>query len=101
MEYERGTPPVVNDDALAAFVKATGESVLGKDAVAEHPPSMGAEDFASFLQRVPGAFARLGVGFAGRSVVSLHSPEFDLDEKALPLGAALRAAVALAWMEAK
>jgi amidohydrolase len=98
VEYERGTPPVVNDAAFAAFVRQVGEETLGKEAAAEHPPSMGAEDFALFLGLAPGAFARIGVGTTGKPVCSLHSPEFDVDERALPLGAALHAAVALSWM---
>ncbi|CAA9446835.1 MAG: hypothetical protein AVDCRST_MAG01-01-4175 [uncultured Rubrobacteraceae bacterium] len=53
---------------------------------------MGAEDFAYFLERVPGAFVWLGVG---EDVSGLHTPRFAFDEKILPRGSALLTALAL------
>ena len=45
---------------------------------------MGAEDFAYFLEKVPGAFIWLGVG---EDVSGLHTPTFAFDEEILPRGA--------------
>jgi metal-dependent amidase/aminoacylase/carboxypeptidase family protein len=53
---------------------------------------MGGEDFAYYAERVPGLMARLGVRNEARGLVHpLHHPRFDLDEDALPLGAAVLA----------
>jgi hippurate hydrolase len=55
-------------------------------------PSMGGEDFAFFLEKIPGAFIWLGVG---EDVSFLHTPTFAFDEEILPLGSTLLAALAL------
>jgi metal-dependent amidase/aminoacylase/carboxypeptidase family protein len=68
-------------------------NLFGGEAVLELPnPSMGAEDFAYFLEKVPGAFIWLGVG---EDVSGLHTPQFAFDEGVLPRGSALLAALAL------
>jgi amidohydrolase len=82
----RGYPPVINDDALterfAAYVRANS------DIRVERPePTMGGEDFAYFAQRVPGLLIRLGVRNAlAAAVHATHSPQFRIDEAALPIG---------------
>jgi metal-dependent amidase/aminoacylase/carboxypeptidase family protein len=53
---------------------------------------MGAEDFAFYLEKVPGAFIWLGIG---EEVSGLHTPKFAFDEKVLPRGSVLLAALAL------
>lgn len=82
----RGYPPVYNDVALAGQFREylRGGSSLR---VEEPPPTMGAEDFAYFAQRVPGLLLRLGVRNASLGATHpVHSPQFRLDEAALPLG---------------
>jgi amidohydrolase len=55
-----------------------------------------AEDFAYFLREVPGAFTFIGAGNVARGVTAPHhSPAFDIDEAALPIGAELLARIAL------
>lgn len=80
-----GYPPVVNDERLAtAFAEYAQECGI---AVRALPPTMGAEDFAYFAQRVPGVLVRLGVrNDALGAVHPGHSPEFRIDEAALPIG---------------
>jgi metal-dependent amidase/aminoacylase/carboxypeptidase family protein len=57
---------------------------------------MGGEDFSYYTHQVPGVFFRLGVGNPEKNAVyPLHHPMFDLDEEALPIGAALLSAMAL------
>jgi amidohydrolase len=56
--------------------------------------SLGAEDFPEFLQDAPGAMYTLGTMIEGRPVYELHHPKFDLDERALPVGAAVLAETA-------
>jgi hippurate hydrolase len=48
---------------------------------------MASEDFAFMLNARPGAFVRLGSGYEGRESAMLHSPHFDFNDAALPIGA--------------
>jgi len=88
-----GYPPVVNDgeltEAFAAYTRDLGFAV-------ERPaPTMGGEDFAYFAQHVPGVMVRLGIyNEAVGSVHSGHSPQFRLDEGAIPTGIAALVAFA-------
>ena len=89
-------PPVLNDAACWASVRAMAGEMLGEKAVLELPPVMGGEDFAFFTQRVPGCFVVLGVKHDDdRPVYSVHHPLFTVNERALPVGAALHASYAL------
>ncbi|WP_035534945.1 amidohydrolase [Haloglycomyces albus] len=83
--YTRGVPPVVNDRSAAATFAGATSAALGQHAVAEAPASMGGEDFAYYLEQVPGAMARLGVGRPGEKL-DIHQGNFDIDEKALAYG---------------
>jgi len=94
LEMIYGYPPVVNDAELANAFKAYVRDVAGIP-VDSPPPTMGGEDFAYFAQRVPGVMVRLGIyNEAVGSIHSGHSPQFRLDEDAIPTG--IRALVAFA-----
>ena len=95
--YQEGYPPVVNDAASVDLVRRVAALELGGDAVKTVAPVMGGEDFAYYLQRVPGAFALLGMG-DGRPHPH-HSARFDIDESVLPLGVRLMTAVALEMLQ--
>ena len=88
-----GYPPVVNDGELAESFAAYARE---QGFVVERPaPTMGGEDFAYFAQRVPGVMVRLGIyNEAVGSVHSGHSPQFRLDEGAIPTGIATLVAFA-------
>ncbi len=89
-EFERRLPGVVNDPAVTACCVAAAREIPGIDTVVTAgAPGLGAEDFADYLQTVPGCLVRLGVKFHGRPVTPLHTPTFDIDEGALILGAKL------------
>ncbi|MFS8665288.1 MAG: M20/M25/M40 family metallo-hydrolase, partial [Limnochordales bacterium] len=91
-----GYPPTINDAGAWRMARSVAAQLLGDDGVAEMPPFMGAEDFAFYLQRVPGCFLGLGVrNEAVGAVHPVHHPRFRLDEAALPIGAALHAALAV------
>jgi metal-dependent amidase/aminoacylase/carboxypeptidase family protein len=91
-----GYPPVVNDAALATSFKAHMHETSGIP-VESPAPTMGGEDFAYFAQRVPGVMVRLGIYNEGAgSVHSGHSPQFRLDEDAIPTGIATLVAFARA-----
>ena len=94
VELVYGYPPVVNDAALAAAFADYVRESNGTPVVAL-PPTMGAEDFAYFAQRVPAVVGRLGIyNEALGSVHSGHSPQFRLDEAAIPTGIATLVAFA-------
>jgi amidohydrolase len=86
MAYDSGMPAVTNDPALVAAQTQAAVRALGAQSVAEATQSMGGEDFAWYLQTVPGSMARLGVGGAGSTGGDLHQSYFDIDESALAVG---------------
>jgi metal-dependent amidase/aminoacylase/carboxypeptidase family protein len=92
--YVRGVPPVVNDALAVDVQRAAIIDALGPAALADTEQSMGGEDFAWYLDSVPGALARLGVRRPGGDPFDLHQGTFDIDERALELG--VRYTVALA-----
>jgi len=97
VEIHMHYPPTVNDEAMAELA-AGAVRRLGAN-VAPGSPVMAAEDFSYILQRVPGAMLMLGVRNAGWAEPKpVHTAQFDLDEEALPLGAAVYAAIALEFL---
>lgn len=85
-----GYPLVVNDTHLVRLISREAEQLLGEENVHSQEARMGSEDFAYFLQRYPGVLLRLGChdpekGFRH----GLHSPYFDMDERALDVGVTL------------
>jgi amidohydrolase len=97
--YADGYPPVVNDAASIDLVARVAGRELGANRLKTMAPVMGGEDFAYYLQRVPGAFAMLGMG-DGRPYPH-HNARFDIDESVLPIGVRLMTAVALEMLEPK
>ncbi|RRT62105.1 hypothetical protein B296_00018645 [Ensete ventricosum] len=101
MDQERRPyPATVNDERIYTHARRVGESLLGKDNVHEILPTMAAEDFSFFSHRMPSALFWLGIKnqILGPGY-PLHSPHFFLDEQALPIGAALHASVAKAYLD--
>ena len=92
-----GLPPLINDIAKASFVEDVSKRLLGgENIIILDKPNMGAEDFAYFLERVPGAFIWLGARNEAKGKVYLmHHPKFDFDEDALSLGTKLHITMAL------
>ncbi|CAM3140347.1 amidohydrolase [Stackebrandtia soli] len=93
--YTRGVPPVINDRVAAAIFANAAATALGASSVVEAPVSMGGEDFSWYLEQVPGAMARLGVGRPGEQL-DIHQGNFDIDEKAIAHGVRVFAHIALA-----
>lgn len=98
--FREGYPCLVNDPGMARLVKETATALLGAGKVrAVTRPSMGVEDFAYFSGERPGAFFILGAGNPAKGIIHpAHSPRFDIDEDALPVGAAMMAGVALNFL---
>jgi amidohydrolase len=93
-------PPVVNDAGASEHLRAVAAAVLGDEAVADGPMMMVAEDVAEFLDRTPGCFFVLGAMPETTTPEPHHSPRFDIDERALPLGVAILAQATVDWLRA-
>ncbi len=94
VRYTRGVPLVDNDPGATALLRAGAVAALGAEQVVDTPQSLGGEDFAWYLEQVPGSLARLGVGGPGPEV-DLHQGGFDIDERAI--GVAVRVLVQTAY----
>ncbi|MBD3334380.1 MAG: amidohydrolase [Candidatus Eisenbacteria bacterium] len=98
--YEEHYPPVVNDAAMSDRLVRAAEPLFGREAIQTDLLSMGGEDMAYFLREVPGVFFFLGArNEATGCHHSMHSPHFDFDEEALPLGAEIFLRFAEAFFE--
>lgn len=87
IDIHKSVPPCVNDDFATRRIRQAAEDVLGPGAIASTDQSLGGEDFAWIVARVPGALARLGVRRADVTVASdLHQGRFDIDEAAIGVG---------------
>lgn len=91
VSFPFGCPGVLNDAALTGLLREAAALVPEGLRVDELPAaSMGGEDFAEYLLHVPGTMFRLGCQLPG-GCTTLHSPHFDLDERALAIGVRLMA----------
>jgi amidohydrolase len=97
LEYDVGYPPLINDPASVEFVLKVVKKTLGKKKIAAFNPVMGGEDFAYYLQKVPGAFLFFGAGDGTK--FPHHHPGFDIDEKALPQATFLMTTLALEYLK--
>lgn len=98
VRHQRGVPPVENDEQSVAVLESAARDVLGADAVQLTEQSLGGEDFAWYLTKVPGAMARLGTRTPGGRSFDLHQGDFQVDERAIDAGVLLLARAAMARM---
>lgn len=92
VEHVRGVPPVVNDPGCVEILRGAALAAIGPDAPRSTLQSLGGEDFAWYLQEVPGAMARLGTRTPGGATYDLHQGNLIVDEEAV-IGAATLLAV--------
>jgi amidohydrolase len=86
-DFEYGYPMLINDPEMAKLAARACSKGVGEENVVAVKPSMGGEDFSYYLQKVPGAFFRLGNRNAAKGTIHpYHSSFFDVDEDILPLG---------------
>ena len=91
ISFQWGYPGVCNDETCTSLVRATAETLFGKDSILfPAPQTMTSEDFGYYQQYIPGCFYHIGVA----SKAHLHSSHFLPDENVLPLMTALHAQVA-------
>jgi len=96
-DYTYGYPVLNNDLDLTACLTGIAASLLGPEQIITLPqPVLGSEDFAYYLEKVPGVFAFLGAGNPAKATGLPHQPRYNFDEDALPLGAAILAGTACA-----
>jgi hippurate hydrolase len=92
IEVLEGGPPLVNPERGAAWARQAAARVLGEEALRPMGiTNLGGEDFAIYLQHMPGCFLRIGARRAGDPVVPAHSPRFLPADEAVPAGAAVLA----------
>jgi amidohydrolase len=97
LEIERGYPAGYNHAEPAAWLERTTTDLLGAEAIDRTRAGMGAEDFAYMTQQAPGAMFMLGAA-VGDMPRGHHTPVFDIDERALPIGAAILAETARRYL---
>jgi hippurate hydrolase len=92
VNIERGPPPIVNPEREAAWARTAAERVLGPGNVVPFgTTNMGGEDFACYMERIPGCFLRIGARETGGSPAPAHSPRFVAAEESIFVGAAVLA----------
>lgn len=96
-----GLPPLINDLEMAQFAEKVAMDVLGNENILIlRKANMGGEDFAYYLEKVPGAFIWLGAGNKEKGLTHLmHNPKFDFDEKALVIGTKFLVKLAIDFLE--
>jgi len=92
---QRGVPPVVNEEVSTGVLEAAARDVLGADAVVLTEQSLGGEDFAWYLTKVPGAMARLGTRTPGGHTYDIHQGDLRVDERAIEAGSLVLARAAV------
>lgn len=87
-----GYPSVYNHEGLNESSRGLAATYMGRENVLETELRMGAEDFGHYTERIPGCFFRLGTANAERGITSgVHTPVFDVDESAIPIGIGMMA----------
>lgn len=96
LRFDAYTPAVVNDSKLIHSIRRAAEGLNAVEHIVEISlPSMGAEDFAFYLDALPGAMFRLGTCGGADSAHALHSSRFDIDERAIAIGVSTLAATVI------
>jgi amidohydrolase len=97
-EWHVGYPSTVNTPQETEFARKVAAEVVGANNVHEFVPMMGGEDFAYFLEACPGAYIIIGGGKTDKDP-GLHSPHYDFNDEALPIGAAYWVRLAETWLK--
>ena len=97
VEYPYTAPATDNHSSTNRLLQESAANIVGHDGIINIDlASLGGEDFGYYQQHVPGSMARLGTGHGPKEKRKpLHSPRFDIDESALPVGARLLAGAAM------
>lgn len=94
LHIDVGYPSVYNNEPLTEKVVSIARSFFGAEHIEETELRMGAEDFGYYTREIPGCFFRLGTGNAEKGITSgVHTPTFDIDERAIEMGMAAMAII--------
>ncbi len=104
--FRRNYPPTINHPAETAFVRGVLEDLVGPANVQEFEPTMGAEDFSYYLQKIPGCYFLIGngdgthrVGGHGLGPCTLHNPSYDFNDELIPLGGSMWVRLVESWFK--
>ncbi|MCL5267838.1 MAG: M20 family metallopeptidase [Bacteroidetes bacterium] len=98
-EISHGYPVLVNSDQETLLARNALTRLYGKSSAMTVPPVMGAEDFAYYLQKVPGTFWWIGTGNKKTgATASIHNAKFRIDESSLMYGAAFLAFLTIEYL---
>lgn len=88
INYHMGTPPLINDEEIVSLIEETAVNALSRNNVfALESASMGGEDFAFYLEKIPGAMFRLGTSNSDTDTcLALHNPNLIFDDQAIATG---------------
>lgn len=97
IQWNNGYPVTKNDDAEAERIaQIADEAELATDFQWVPEPGMGGEDFSYYALRVPSCFYLIGLSEPGRDPYpGLHTPGFDFNDKAIPIGMEMMCRLAL------
>ncbi|KHF40372.1 M20 family metallopeptidase [Halalkalibacter okhensis] len=102
LDYKKGYPAVINDREETTHFVHTATGIVQNLVVQEMDPVMGGEDFAYYLQHVPGTFFFTGAGNVQEGIIyPHHHPKFDFDEEAMLIAAKCLGKVALNYLNRK
>ncbi len=90
VNYKESHPPVINSEAVTRVLEECARELLGQEKVVQlKEPSMGADDFGAFAEKVPSVYFRLGTAQDGHPVYDLHHPKFEFNDSIIPIGVEL------------
>ena len=97
--YTRFLPPTVTDPAFTKYAVEIAKEIAGAENVYEMAPTMGAEDFSYYLEKIPGTFLFLGTGNPEiDATYPQHHPKYKVDDAVLPLGVAAMSGIAMRFL---
>ncbi|GAB4435556.1 MAG: M20 family metallopeptidase [Chloroflexi bacterium OHK40] len=99
LRLDRGYPAGWNDERVAGWMDGIAQELLGPDAIQRDKQGMAGEDFAYMCREAPGAMIGLGAMLDDGVHRGHHTPYFDIDERCLPIGAALVAEAAVRFLK--
>ena len=100
VDYQRRYPVLHNDPAQTEFCKQVVRDWLGADGLIEDiEPVTGSEDFAFFLEKVPGCYVFIGNGVGSEGGCMVHNPGYDFNDRVLPTGASYWVRLAEAYLK--
>ncbi len=96
VHIDLGYPVLKNSETETLFAAGCAEELFGADRVFQAERLMGAEDFAYYLEKVPGTFYRLGIRNTAQGITAdIHNDHFTIDESSLKAGVAMQAYLAV------